>query len=54
MEDSYFRKKSGIDKLDTADKAEHQLLVKHFNKSEEKHNNNRLVVRRRKSKNASK
>jgi hypothetical protein len=43
MEDSYFTKKSGIDKLDTADKAEHQLLVKHFNKSEEKHNNNRLL-----------
>lgn len=43
MEDSYLTKKSGIDKLDTADKAEHQLLVKHFNKSEENYNNNRLL-----------
>ena len=43
MEDSYLTKKSGIDKLDTADKAEHQLLLKHFNISEENSNKNRLL-----------
>jgi len=43
MEDSYLTKKSGFDKLDTADKAEHQLLLKHFNKSEENSNKNRLL-----------
>jgi hypothetical protein len=43
MEDSYLTKKSGLNKLDNVDKAEHQLFVRHFNKVEEKVNSYRLL-----------
>ena len=43
MENSYLTKKTGLKKQDIAENAEHQLFVKHFNKSEERFNNYMLL-----------